>query len=244
MLESLLCSLTLFFQQAHFDTSTVHFHTLKPIAHGSTFLVCSFQEPPHKNVENGVPCVKEVQRCLKSPSTILLIGFPKFTWQINQGFKCPTTILLCKYLLTSSSVHTNIHVILTPVLPNFISRRRKTFYKHEVRRCSPKAELCSECFSEPSVSAANLLSSSSRLCLSNRFSKLTVSVAQFPSIFFLPEDSNCLPEYPQKSPQTDLSLRLTAFCSCCEHLNHTLVVLKICWTNPFFTIRAQSGAPM
>ena len=112
-------------------------------------------------------------------STILSIGFPNFTCQINQRIRCSATQLLWHVSLGFFfSLHehfTIIRVKLTPVLLIFISRRRERFYKDQFCPCLQITALYSECSSDAQTSAANLANSRFRLCLRNLF-KLSAQV--------------------------------------------------------------------
>ena len=84
-------------------------------------------------LKNGLTHVKKVQRFLKILSMILLIGFPKFTRLKIKIIKSPTTQPLWQisfdFFFCPHEHFTDIQVILTPVLPNFLSMQRKIFIK-------------------------------------------------------------------------------------------------------------------
>ena len=114
---------------------------------------------------------QEVQSPLNSPSTLLLTGFPKFMWQVTQRIKSPTKQLFWQVsidfiVLTTWTLNkhpSNSHASHR----NIVSRWRERFKKTNSAIVFQAAALYSDCSSEASTSAANLLGSVSSLCRSN-----------------------------------------------------------------------------
>ena len=200
-------------------------------------------------------------------------------WQAIQSIKSPTTQLLWQIFLDTlffpHEHSTNIQVILTPVLPNFlISRRGEKFYKPESCHCFENTAFYSECSSEAATLAANLLSSSSRLCRINLLTLSALVLAPLRSVrilvpritVFLPKRpfpeisclrcSNslklCLPaklvgffEYLQRFFPTDLSIGSPALCTRRQCLYSDSCRLQILMNNSLhINKRAYPGPPL